>query len=277
MQSTRSILVGLTAVVLLGLPTAALATAPVGPATGATGVAKHTAGASITTKRHVTTIWWLDFSHMRPAGRMVDVKGQVASHRKGQRGALAGARVKLYRRLDGSSRWVYLGSQRTSTSSAPEFSFTTQARQRAHYKVTFAGDSSFGPSSAVTWVNVYRLFVGVMTDGGRFATLHGHVTPFYTHKAISLQKRSCPSCSYTTVQTKTTGTGGTYSFSLPAPAARPVVVEGDDRGHRRVHRVVRRDLHDPAHLIAPGSAGRGYADTVHGSEPASSAARSPSP
>jgi hypothetical protein len=217
MTSTRSILVGLTATALLGLPPA-LANASGGHATAPSGASKHTAGAGVTGKRHITTIWWLDFSHMRPAGRMVDILGQVASHRKGQSGALAGARVRLYRQLDGSSRWVYLGSQRTSAADMPEFSFTTQARQRAHYKVTFAGDSSFGPSSAVTWVNVYRIFSGVITDGTNFANLNGHVTPFYTHKAISLQKRRCPSCSYTTVQTKTTGTGGTYGFSLPAPA-----------------------------------------------------------
>ena len=49
------------------------------------------------------------------------------------------------------------------------------------------------------------------------ATLHGFVNPYYNHKVIWLQKRSCATCGYVTVKRATTGMRGTYSFSLPAP------------------------------------------------------------
>jgi hypothetical protein len=65
---------------------------------------------------------------------------------------------------------------------------------------------------------VYRHFNAGIKDGPGAATLSGHVDPFYNHKVVFLQKRSCATCNYVTVKTVPTGTGGVYHFSLPAPA-----------------------------------------------------------
>lgn len=168
--------------------------------------------------RHHTSIRWLDFAHIRAAGASTTVRGQVVGSAQGGHGALASVQVKLYRQLDGNSAWVYLGTRMTDNGAYPQFSFATSARQNAHYKVVFAGNALFLPSQDVTWLSVFRLFNGAITDGQNVATLHGHVSPFYTGKAISLQKRSCAACDYVTVKHAVTGAGGAYSFPLPAPA-----------------------------------------------------------
>ncbi len=214
MKTLRSVLIGLTATALLGIPGAALGASAAGPSSSAdTGAALSRLAAA----RHSTSIRFLAFDHIRPASTQLGVKGQVAASVGGHQGALGGVQVKLYRQLNGNNAWVYLDTAKTSNGSAPAFFFNTFARQNAHYKVVFAGNSQFGPSGGITWLDTYRLFHGAITDGRGAATLHGHVTPYYTHKAISLQKRACAACGYVTIKKATTGNDGAYSFALPAP------------------------------------------------------------
>lgn len=205
MTRIRALLVGLMAMGLVGLP-------------GAVSAGTPSSGFDRAVIRHQTSIRWMAFGHIHAAGSAMTIVGQVASFAQGHRGALAGVQVKLYRRLDGNSTWVYQSAQRTGTGTLPQFHFRTVTRQNAHYKVVFGGNASFGPTSEVTWGTVYRLFNGKITDHSGAATYAGNVTPFYTNKPISLQKRSCATCSYVTVKRATTGTNGAYRFSLPAPS-----------------------------------------------------------
>jgi len=201
MAKMRAVVIGATVAGLLGLPAAAAGLA----------------GGHQTAQRHATTIRWMHFSHMHAADTSFVLVGQVASRVAGHRGALPGAQVKIYRQLDGNKPWVYLGARTTTSGDLPEFRFTTPSRQNAHYKVVYAGDASFAPTSAVTWLSVYRSFNGRIVDGSGAATYKGNVTPYYTHKAISLQRRTCPSCAYRPYKGATTGVGGAFSFALPAP------------------------------------------------------------
>jgi hypothetical protein len=203
MKSTRSMVVGLGAVLVLGLSGTAFAA--VQPAT------------SVSQVQHPTTIRYLPFQHIQAATHTVVIRGQVAAHADGERGALGGVQVKLYRQLDGNAHWVFVAAQPTGNAAFPHFAFATPARQNAHYKVVFTGNSNFRGSEDTTWVSVYRSFNGRITDGQGSATLRGDVTPYYTHKPIWLQKRSCAACGYVTIKKVDTGVGGAYSFSLPAP------------------------------------------------------------
>lgn len=214
MKTIRATLVGLTAAALLGLPGVAMASATGGSAQ----LTASPATLDLAVTRHRTSVRFLDFAHFHAAGENALVRGQVVGWAQGTHGALGGAQVKLYRQLDGNSTWVYLASQVTDQGSHPAFSFTTLARQNAHYKVTFGGTALFLPSAGTTSLAIYRVFNGVITDGSNVATLHGHVSPYYTHKPIAVQKRSCASCAYVTVKHAVTGAGGVYSFGLPAPA-----------------------------------------------------------
>jgi len=205
MTKMRAALVGLTVAGLLGLPAAALGSAPATVVDQAAAV-------------HKTSIRWMAFGHMHAAGTPMTIIGQVASRAHGTRGALAGVQVKLYRQLGASRTWVYLGSATTGSGLIPRFQFVTLSRMNANYKVAFAGDDSFGPSSDVTWLEVYRLFNGHIYDGRSVATYKGNVTPYYTHKPITLERRSCASCPYVDYKSGLTGTNGAFSFALPAPA-----------------------------------------------------------
>lgn len=204
MTKIRALLVGLTGLSLLGLPAVASAGTP-------------STGFDQAVIRHQTSIRWMAFRHIHAAGAPMALIGQVAAFAQGHHGALAGVQVKIYRRLDGNSAWVYQGTRTTGSGALPQFRFETVTRQNAHYKVTFAGNASFAPTSKITWESVYRSFNGRIFDGAGAATYRGNVTPYYTHKPIALQKRSCASCSYVTVKRTTTGTNGAFSFALPAP------------------------------------------------------------
>lgn len=214
MTTTRTIVVGLTAATLLGIPAAAVASTPTDSAR--TTVAKSPAQALAT--RHPAMIRYLDFAHVRAAGETFSIRGQVIGRAQNTRGALASATVKLYRQLDGNTAWVYLQTVRTGTFEYPQFTFSTLARQNAHYKVVFGGSLNFLPTQKATWATVHRVFNAIITDGPNVATLHGHVAPYYTGKPIALQKKTCPLCTFVTVKRATTGVGGAYSFGLPAPS-----------------------------------------------------------
>jgi len=203
MTKLRAVLVDLTAAGLLGLPAAVLATTP------ATGVQQAA--------RHQTNIRWMASDHIRAANYPFALVGQVVSSAHGQRGALAGVQVKVYRQLGASDTWVYVGAATTGRGALPQFRFVTPSRQNALYKVVYAGNASFAPTSKVTWLEVYRLFHGGIRDGRAAAVYHGNVTPFYTHKPVTLQKRSCATCPYVDYKSGVTGTNGAFSYSLPAP------------------------------------------------------------
>lgn len=203
MKTTRSLAIGLTAALVLGLSGTALAAQA--PATREAQVV------------HRTQIRFLPVRHIHPAGGTLYVRGQVASTVDGQTGALAGVTVKFYRQLHGNSNWVYAGTRTTGDGDFPGFTFSAKAGMNAHYKAVFVGNANFRPSQKSTYHTVYRLFNATITDGRGAATLRGHVTPLYTHKPIALQKRSCATCRYVTVKRTVSGTGGAYSFSLQAP------------------------------------------------------------
>lgn len=215
LKTSRAFLVGIVSAALVGLPGAAALAGP--PSDSSANLAP--ASINLAVSRHRTSIRFLDFDHFRAAGSGAVVRGQVVGWANGDHGALGGVQVKLFRQLDGNSNWVFLGSRVTDRGDFPRFSFSTEARQNAHYKVVFGGNASFLPSQDVNWLSIYRSFNGSIVDGSDVATLQGHVTPYYTHKAIALQKRSCATCAYVTVKRTTTGTGGAYSYSLPAPAS----------------------------------------------------------
>lgn len=212
MKAPRLLLVGLTVASVVSLSSAALASPQAGVSTGARlAQARHATGT------HPTGIRFLDFDHMLASGGTMHVRGQVIGKLHGDKGALAGVQVKLYRQFNGTSPWVYLGSQPTGGGDFPQFDFATLARMNARYKVVFAGNDTFRGSSDITWLSVYRTFNAHITDGEGAATLSGNINPYYNHKVVYLQKRSCATCDYVSVKKATTAMAGAYKFALNAP------------------------------------------------------------
>lgn len=211
-MTLRTTVVGLTAAALLVTPAAATAVAPADSAASGptTQVAPATAAA-----RNNTWVRFLRFDHTRPWRGGVHIKGQVAARVAGQRGALRGVRVTLYRQLDGRSRWVRLARTTTSRTDRPKFRFDVRAKANADYRVVFRGNARFQPSRAATHVAVHRIFNAKLRDGtGRF---RGRVQPNYGNKIIYLEKRPCSTCSWHRVRSNRTGSLGYWRFKVGAP------------------------------------------------------------
>jgi hypothetical protein len=209
MRSARSFIVGLTAAGLLALPGIAAAAPTSSPADTAS------AAQALRGQRFDTKIRFLAFDHTRGFGTKTVVRGQVVSDRGAGPGAIPGIRVKLYRQLDGTSRWVFLDKDYTSHSASPSFRLHARSKANAAYKVVYAGNDNYRRSHDVTSVSVYRYFDAQLEDGtGRF---HGKVTPAYAHRVIYLAKRRCADCGWDRVRSEKTRRHGLYSFKVGAP------------------------------------------------------------
>lgn len=205
MTLVRSVLVGLFAAALLGVPNAATATSP-------SGVEPHV---SVASSRYDTSIRFLNFDSVRGYLSDTTIRGQVAATVNGSQGAVKGVRVKLYRKINGTTQWNYLQTKYTNQSDYPSFTFVAKSVANAKYQVRYAGNSNLQPSRARTTVLVYRHFHASLEDGtGRF---HGRVSPDYGSRRIDVQKRSCAACGWHRVQTTQTGDRGGYSFTVGAP------------------------------------------------------------
>lgn len=166
-------------------------------------------------RRYDTAIRFLDFDHVRGYGSSVNVRGQVRAKIGSGVGALQGVKVRLLRRLDGSSRWLPLDTDYTSQRHQPKFEFAVRAKANAHYKVAYAGNRHFQPSSNTTGVSVYRIVDAALEDGsGRF---HGRVHPLFAHRRVELQRRACPSCGWRGVDSDHTTGRSRFAFTVGAP------------------------------------------------------------
>ncbi len=166
-------------------------------------------------QRRATTIRFLDFDHTRGWLQTAHVVGQVTAYKGGHRGALKRVHVKLYRKLDGQTRFHYLSTKSTGTRPYPRFRFATRSRGNAVYKVVFAGNSSYQRSGSTTRVLVHRSMRAGLEDGsGRF---HGTVRPNWNHRVVRLEKRRCASCSWHKVRSTRSNDRGRYRFTVPAP------------------------------------------------------------
>lgn len=200
---------------VVGLFATALLNVSGPPASATPRVYDTAAGASAT--RSDSSIRFLSFDSVRRYGSTTTIRGQVAATVNGTTGAVPGVHVRLFRKLNGSSSWVYLQKRRTTESAFPHFRFRVNSVGNARYGVRFRGNTSLRPSHNQTYVRVYRAITGRIEDGtGRF---HGRVTPHYAHRRVHLAKRPCARCSWRRVRTDTAGKRGRYSFRVGAPSS----------------------------------------------------------
>lgn len=206
-SSVRFAAVGITAASLLSVPPGATASAS--PANEAA------AETVLAAARYDTSIRFLDFDHTRRVGTTTTIRGQVTAKVGGSWGAVQGVRVRLYRKFAGTSTWQRLGGDYTSRQARPKFVFRARSKANAAYRVVFGGNKRLQSSRDITSVSVYRRIDARLQDGtGRF---HGRVTPHYGHQKVSLQKRSCGTCSWRTVRNQRTSSRGRFSFTVGAP------------------------------------------------------------
>src|SRR5262245_4840584 len=183
----------------------------VGPVVGSADASAATQAA----RRANTSIRFLDFDHTRGWLNPTHIVGQVTAVRAGQRGAVKGVHVRLYRKLDGTSRFHLLSVKSTGTQAFPRFRFATRSIGNATYKVVFGGNASYQRSVGLTRVLVHRAMPAQLED--RSGSFHGVVKPSWHHKRVYLEKRSCASCGWHKVRHARTGAHGHFQFTVSAP------------------------------------------------------------
>ncbi|UMG94469.1 hypothetical protein [Nocardioides sp. TF02-7] len=115
------------------------------------------------------------------------------------------------------------GGQKTVATLPNESSFTTRIRMTgsARYQVLYTGGSFdahwFEPSRTTVRVRVSRNLRGqiVERDGG--ARYIGRVTPGWTRKPVTIQRKTCRTCAWRTYATVRTDGKGRYAVAVTAP------------------------------------------------------------
>lgn len=163
-------------------------------------------GVADTDVRWTRATTWLNYG-----GRAV-LEGQVVTFD----GALPDAVVTLFARPSGGD-WRPLAS--TSTDAATGlFMFRPKPTRKTAYRVEYAGDLAYG-SSANSWtVNVKRKITsGLAGNGDGTFTMRGTIAPRSAGTTVRLQRKTCASCSWSSIA-ETTATGdSTFKFRFAGP------------------------------------------------------------
>lgn len=203
-------LLALTAAGLLAVPVGVTAAADAAPLTGSS---SPSAAAAV---QRDTWIRYLDFDRVKRYGSTTKIRGQVGVRTADGPRAARGLDVLLYRRVDGSDSWRLLGSDRTGYDLGM-FSFSVPSIANATYRVVYRGGPLLDRSRDAVRVLVYRPVSSQLADpSGVFS---GRVTPRYAHRKVTLERRTCGSCSWQPLRSRTTGDYGRFRFEVGAPSA----------------------------------------------------------
>lgn len=147
----------------------------------------------------------------------VSIQGQVVYvDDDGDRHAVEGT-VVLKRRYLGTTAWRTLGTDEMS-GFFPAFDFSVTAARNAQYRVSFAGNATYGPSSGSVVVKVARKVSATVTHPRRTVFfMSGRVAPSYPRKMVALMRKKCRSCAWRTYDRQATSPTSRYRFRLPVP------------------------------------------------------------
>lgn len=125
--------------------------------------------------------------------------------------------VTLDRRYPGTEVWTPVGSDHMSMFYAV-FDFDAVADRITEYRVSFAGDETYAPSTASIVVKVARKVTAKMTEPrDNVWYLSGRVAPTYVGQPVTLMRKKCSSCTWRAYATKYTSEFSSYKFRLPLP------------------------------------------------------------
>lgn len=164
-----------------------------------------------------TDVAWTRHTSWLTYGYRTLLEGQVVT----VDGAVPNAAVKLYARPVGQSGWSYVASRRTS-SNLGIFRFDTHKPVRkTEYRVSYVPEWAYSASRAYVTVDVKRKITSTVTRAGDGTfTMTGTIAPKSAGKTVRLQRKTCGSCSYSTIKSITASSTSTYRFRFAGPATR---------------------------------------------------------
>lgn len=131
--------------------------------------------------------------------------------------AVSDAEVTLEKRALGAASWTYVGTD-VATGFWPWFEFGQTARRNTQYRVTYAGDETYGPSQDTVSVTVHRkVTANLVEPRHNVFYLKGRVVPSYAGRRVALLRRTCSSCRWREYGAQRATSTSTYRFRLPLP------------------------------------------------------------
>lgn len=169
-----------------------------------------------------TWIHWTRRTTWLTYGGTSVLEGQVVAEvdALGYTEPLQDAAVALFARPAGSSEWTRVATGVTDSDTVFRFN-DHQPSRNTDYRVVYQGDLLYKESSATTRVNVRRVITSTVTrnDDGTL-TMRGTVVPKVAGKTVRLQRKTCVSCSWSTLRSTTTTPRSTWAFRVTAPTSR---------------------------------------------------------
>lgn len=162
-----------------------------------------------------TEVYWTRRSTALTYGTAATLEGQIVT----VDGALPGAEVALYARPAGYTNWTRLTTARTRSDNGV-FRYTSHKPSRnTDYRAVYGGDTIYAGTESKVRVNVRRNITSSLKQvSGSSFTMSGVVSPKTVGKTIRLQRKTCPSCSWSTIKSSTTSSTSTYRFGVTGPS-----------------------------------------------------------
>lgn len=164
-----------------------------------------------------TDVRWTRHTAWLTYGARSLLEGQVVT----VDGALPNAAVRLYARPVGQRDWSYVAARRTSTNTGI-FRFDTHKPVRnTDYRVDYAAEWAYQPSSESATVKVRRKISSSLArnSDGTF-TMSGWLAPKSPGKTVRLQRKTCSSCSWSSIKSTTASSSSTWRFRFSGPTKR---------------------------------------------------------
>ena len=132
--------------------------------------------------------------------------------------ALGDQTVTLYRRMKTGSEFKVVTSKKTLSDGT--YSFNQPVVGSALYGVAYDGDgvTYVGSESSVKQLPAMRDFNATKRKTNGKLYFQGNINPGWGNRTINLVRKKCGTCSWATVGTKQTGSGGGWVFRVYYPA-----------------------------------------------------------
>lgn len=126
--------------------------------------------------------------------------------------------VTLYRQMRTGSQFKAITSKKTASDGT--FSFNQPVVGTAAYGVAYGGDGvTYMPSeSNIKTLPAMRDFNAIKRKANGKLYFQGNINPGWGNRTINLVRKKCGTCSWATVGTKQTGSGGGWAFRVYYPA-----------------------------------------------------------
>jgi hypothetical protein len=129
--------------------------------------------------------------------------------------------VVLQRQFKGSATWSTIASR---ADESLDFSFATTAWQNSTFRVVYTGGSfdngsvhNFSATQKDRPIKVGRNPAGKVVKSSGRLYFRGNVDPGFAQRWVTIQKKTCQSCSWRTFASVKTNSNGGYSTRVSAP------------------------------------------------------------